>query len=332
MEIIFLGTSAGKPTLERNVSGIALRIEQSSWWYLFDCGEATQHRIMQSSLSMGKLKKIFITHFHGDHFFGLPGLLSTRKMDCITTPLEIYAPKGIKKFMSVVKEVAKMNLSFDLKIIEIEEGAKYEDEIFEIEVVKLDHSIESYAYVLKERPKSAKLNEEALREFGLKPSKLYGELKKGKKVVLEDGRVIDGKDYLLDPTEGRVIIIAGDNADPSLLERWMKKADLLIHESTFTQKVFDNLPVKLKHTTAKSLGFWAQKAKVKNLIATHISARYSPFKSDKELSIFDMERELKEYFKGKVFIAKDLDTFYLNRDKELMLLELPPKKYSEISV
>ncbi len=320
MEIIFLGTSAGKPTLERNVSALAIRVEQDSSWSLFDCGEATQHQVMKSSLSIGKIDKIFITHLHGDHFFGLCGLLSTRKMEEISSPLHIFAPKGVKEFLKTVSEISQMDLT-NIEITEIREGDEYFFNSFDMDVVKLSHSIESYAFVIKEHPKAPKLKEDGLKKIGVYPSPVYGELKKGKRVVLEDGRVIDGKDFLLEPQKGRVVIVAGDNDDPSLLCRYLQKADLLIHEATYTQEIFDSLKKKQKHTTAKSLALIASRCKVKNLIATHISARYTLEKRKNSRSVSEIEDEIRRYFKGVFFVAKDFDKYYLSQDGKLSKFE-----------
>jgi len=318
MEFLFLGTSAGKPTLERNVSALAMRCEQSSFWSLFDCGEATQHQIMKSSLSIGKLNKIFITHLHGDHFFGLCGLLSTRKMEEISVELKIFAPKGMKEFLKNVKEISQLDLS-NVEIIEIEEKNEYFLDDFDVEVVKLEHSIDSYAFVIKEHQRSPKLKEAELKKIGVYPSPIYGELKKGKRVVLEDGRVIDGKDYLLEAEKGRRVIIAGDNENPFLLCKYMKDTDLLIHEATYTQEVFDSLKKKQKHTTAKSLALAAKKGGVKNLIATHISARYS-LNKEKMRKVSEIEEEIGKYFDGTYFVAKDFDRYRLDKNGKLFKL------------
>ena len=116
MKLTFLGTSAGKPTKERNVSALALEFDQDNKWYLFDCGEATQRQIIQSRLSIGKLDTIFITHLHGDHYFGLPGLLATKKLDGALKPLSVYGPKGIRTFLGCALDVSEAHLGYALNI------------------------------------------------------------------------------------------------------------------------------------------------------------------------------------------------------------------------
>ena len=126
MKLTFLGTSAGKPTTERNVSALGLAFEQDNKWYLFDCGEATQHQIMRSSLRIGKLGTIFITHLHGDHYYGLLGLLSSKKLDKVVTPLTIYGPKGIRKFIGCAfSDLSFGNLGYHLDIVEYEVGETF---------------------------------------------------------------------------------------------------------------------------------------------------------------------------------------------------------------
>ncbi|MCW8820635.1 MAG: MBL fold metallo-hydrolase, partial [Sulfurovum sp.] len=174
MQLTFLGTSAGKPTLERNVSALALEFDQDNKWYLFDCGEATQHQIIRSRLSIGKLDTIFITHLHGDHYYGLPGLLSTKKLDTAFRPLTIYGPKGIKKFLKCVMDVSSENLGYVLQIIEFEAEETFVFDKFSLKILALEHSIESFAFYVKENDINNKINEEKLREIGLEPSPLYG--------------------------------------------------------------------------------------------------------------------------------------------------------------
>ncbi|MEA3289675.1 MAG: ribonuclease Z [Campylobacterota bacterium] len=324
MKITFLGTSGGKPSRDRNLSAIALSYDQKPDWYLIDCGEATQHQLMRSDLKLGKLSKIFITHLHGDHCYGLPGLLSTRVMEEIRTPLTVYGPNGIKEYLEAVKQYTKSSLLDNTQIIEIQnEGEIIEFDTFKLQALPLDHSVTSYAYCFFENDISGNIDTKALETIGLKPSKLYGEIKKGKNITLPNGQKIEAQKYLLDPIKGRNIIIAGDNCNPELITKHIKNIDLLIHEATYTQEIFDNLKKKVKHTTAKALGQAAQNGDVKNLIATHISPRYTknPDKSKKDIAILD--KELKDHFKGNCFIANDFDTFIF--DKKTLKI----KKYSK---
>ncbi|MEA3352635.1 MAG: ribonuclease Z [Campylobacterota bacterium] len=314
MKITFLGTSGGKPSKQRNLSAVALRYDQKPNWYLIDCGEATQHQIMKSDLKLGKLSTIFITHLHGDHCYGLPGLLSTRVIEEIETTLTIYGPKGIKGYLEAVKKFTKSSLLDNTQIIEIqEEGALIEFDNFKLQALPLDHSVTSFAYCFFENATSGNIDTKALEDIGIKPSKLYGEIKKGKNITLPNGQKLKAQKYLLDPTRGRNVIISGDNCNPELITKHIKNIDLLIHEATYTQEIFDNLKKKVKHTTAKALAKAAQKGDVKTLIATHISPRYTtyPDKSKKDIAVLD--KEIKDNFKGRYFIANDFDTFTVDR-------------------
>ena len=309
-ELTFLGTGAGRPTKERNVSAIGLSLEQESGWYLFDCGEGTQRQIMQSGLSSGKLETIFITHMHGDHYYGLPGLLDSRKMDRITKTLTIYGPKGIDAFLNCVMDTSKKKLGYELKIVEYEAGMLFQFKHFSLKVLPLHHSIDSYAFYIKEHIVSNRLDEEKLRSAGLPPSPLYGELKQGRSVQFE-GRIYKSEDYLLDPIEGRSLIIAGDNSKPEILGAYLNSLDLLVHECTYTQEVYDHLPVKILHATARELGRTARGHNIKNIIATHISPRY---RQEGKYTIKMIEDEIRENYRGNLWIAEDMKRYRLGRD------------------
>lgn len=310
MQLTFLGTSAGKPTIERNVSALALEFDQDNKWYLVDCGEATQHQIMRSRLSIGKLDTIFITHLHGDHYYGLPGLLSTKKLDTAFRPLTIYGPKGIKKFLECVMDVSSENLGYVLKIIEFEAEETFVFDKFLLKILALEHSIESFAFYVKENDIINKINEKKLRDIGLEPSPLYGELQRGNSITFQ-GKKLEPKAFILEPISGRSLIIAGDNKRPDILGSYLEDLDLLVHECTYTQEAYDNLSVKVLHTTAKDLGRVVEEKRVKNLIASHINPRYNKHGSMGVALIFN---EIKHTYNGRLFIANDFDVYYLGRD------------------
>ncbi len=313
MKLTFLGTSAGKPTKERNVSALALEFDQESKWYLFDCGEGTQRQIMQSRLSTGKLDSIFITHLHGDHYYGLPGLLSTKKLDMALNPLTVYGPQGIKKFLECALDVSEKHLKYTLNIIEYKPQEELAFDKFSLKILPLIHSKESVAFYIKENDISNRLNEKKLRQIGLKPSPLYSEIKRGKSITF-NGKELDPKKFMLETIKGRTLIIAGDNSEPNILGEYLQNLDLLVHECTFTQEVYDNLSEKFLHTTAKDLGKTAQKWSVKNLIANHINPRYN---KNSPLGIEMIYEEIKSSYNGEFFIANDFDVYYLNRDKSI---------------
>ena len=309
MKLTFLGTSAGKPTRDRNVSALALELDQDNKWYLFDCGEATQHQLLHTHLSIGKLDTIFITHLHGDHYYGLPGLLSSKKMDAAFKPLVIYGPTGIKKFLECVMDVSQDYLGYLLTIIEFKAEEEFSFDKFSLKVLPLIHSIESFAFFIKENDIIDRLDEHKLRSIGLEPSPLYGELKKGNTITFQ-GETLEPKAFMLEPIAGRSVIIAGDNSEPAILGSYLDNLDLLVHECTYTQEVFDNLVKKVLHTTAEGLGMAAGVTDVKNLIATHISPRYREGGPLTEKMICD---EIKSNYRGNCYVAKDFDIYYLDR-------------------
>lgn len=274
MELYFLGTNAGVPSLQRNVTSAALRLleERSSIW-LFDCGEGTQHQILRTPLKLSKLEYIFITHLHGDHIFGLPGLLSTRGAQGATTPITVYGPQGIKTFIDTSLELSQSRVNYPLEIKEHSGGLLFEDETFRVEAALLEHRVESYGYRVTEKDRPGSLDLKRLESFGLKPGPIYGKLKRGESVEIKDGQMLHPSDVLLAPKKGRVITILGDTRPCPNIVPLAKGADLLVHEATFMNDLEDTA-YEYYHSTARQAAKAAVEAGAKELLLTHFSSRY----------------------------------------------------------
>ncbi|EBF5849363.1 ribonuclease Z [Listeria monocytogenes] len=274
MELVFLGTGAGVPSRGRNVTSIALSMlnERNTIW-LFDCGEATQHQIMRSQIKLSKLEKIFITHLHGDHIFGLPGLLSSRSFQGGESDLTIYGPVGITEYVETSLRLSGTRLTYKIIFNEIEPGLIFEDKMFSITVDELDHGLCSFGYRIVEKDKPGALNADKLIDDGVEPGPIFQKIKKGETVTLADGIVINGKDYIDEPQKGKIISIFGDTkATASELELALN-ADVLVHEATFEGDK-EKLAGEYMHSTTLQAASLAKKANVKKLILTHISSRY----------------------------------------------------------
>ncbi|EAF0968839.1 ribonuclease Z [Listeria monocytogenes] len=274
MELVFLGTGAGVPSRGRNVTSIALSMlnERNTIW-LFDCGEATQHQIMRSPIKLSKLEKIFITHLHGDHIFGLPGLLSSRSFQGGESDLTIYGPVGITEYVETSLRLSGTRLTYKIIFNEIEPGLIFEDKMFSITVGELDHGLRSFGYRIVEKDKPGALNADKLIDDGVEPGPIFQKIKNGETVTLADGSVINGKDYIDEPQKGKIISIFGDTkATASELELALN-ADILVHEATFEGDK-EKLAGEYMHSTTIQAASLAKKANVKKLILTHISSRY----------------------------------------------------------
>ncbi|WP_349410746.1 ribonuclease Z [Pseudalkalibacillus sp. SCS-8] len=275
MEFHFLGTGAGIPSKGRNVSSMALRFmtnRQGEIW-LFDCGEATQHQILHTTIKLWQVRKIFITHMHGDHIYGLPGVLGSRSFQGAEDTLTVYGPKGIKEFITVALETSRTYLKYPLEIIEIEDGFHELDEGYQIEAALLEHVIPSYGFRITEPEQPGRLQVERLKEIGVSPGPVYSRLKAGETVTLEDGRTICGEDFTTPPQPGRVVTICGDTRPTKKTIELARDADLLVHEATFAEGM-DERAIEYFHSTTNQAAELAKQAGAKRLILTHISSRY----------------------------------------------------------
>ncbi|WP_099360637.1 ribonuclease Z [Fredinandcohnia onubensis] len=302
MEVVFLGTGAGVPAKERNVTSIALQLldERRATW-LFDCGEATQHQILHTSIKPGKIEKIFITHLHGDHIFGLPGLLGSRSFQGGESLLTIYGPKGIRAFIETSIKVSTTHIRYPLEIVEIEEGVVFEDEQFCVTAKELEHGIQSFGYRIVEKDLPGTLLVDKLSKEGIKPGPIYQKIKEGQTVILEDGRQINGEEYIGPPKKGRTVTILGDTRYIKESIELAKDADILIHEATFSSNEAD-LAHDYFHSTTTQAANVAQKAGVKQLILTHISSRYQGDDSQRLLE------EAQQVFKP-TYLAEDFSRY-----------------------
>ncbi len=308
MELQFLGTGAGVPAKMRNVSSIALKLldERNEIW-LFDCGEATQQQILNTTIRPGKIKKIFITHLHGDHIFGLPGLLTSRSFQGGEDELIVYGPKGIKRFIDASISVSYSKLSYPLKVIEFEEdGVLFSDQQFKVEALKLEHGIPSYGFRITEADQIGELKADELRAIGVPFGPVFGRLKRGEVVTLEDGRVIDGKDYVSEDIKGRVVVICGDTRFTPKSITLAQNANVLVHEATYEADK-EKIARQHFHSTSKQAATIALEANVQQLYLTHISARYLGHQ------VSQLEQEARKVF-PQTKVVKDFDTFMIGRN------------------
>ncbi|MEH7095113.1 ribonuclease Z [Neobacillus vireti] len=302
MDIFFLGTGAGMPAKLRNVTSIALKLleERGSVW-LFDAGEATQHQILHTSIKPRRIEKIFITHLHGDHIYGLPGLLSSRSFQGGETGVTVYGPKGIKEYLQVSLSLSQTYLKYPLTVTEISEGIIFEDEQFKVEARRLDHGIPSYGYRIVERDRPGTLLADKLKEAGVQPGPIFRKIKNGEIVTLEDGRVIEPDKFLGPSQKGRIVTILGDTRYCEN-SRWLAQdADFLVHEATFA-KGEEQLASDYFHSTTRQAAEIAKLASCQQLCLTHISSRY-----DRQAWL-ELVDEAQEIFPQTV-IAEDFKEF-----------------------
>ncbi|AKL11071.1 TPA: ribonuclease BN [Kluyvera intermedia] len=275
MELIFLGTSAGVPTRTRNVTAILLNLQhptQAGLW-LFDCGEGTQHQLLRTSFNPGKLDRIFITHLHGDHLFGLPGLLCSRSMAGNAQPLTIYGPKGIREFVETSLRLSGSWTDYPLTIEEVSEGLVVDDGLRRVTAFALNHPVECYGYRIEEHDKAGALDAQALIALGITPGPLFQRLKSGETVTLPDGRIVHGEDFLAPAIPGKKLAIFGDTAPCPAALQLAQGVDIMVHEATLEYAMEEKANSR-GHSSTHQAAQLARDAGAGRLVITHVSSRY----------------------------------------------------------
>ncbi|WP_447553905.1 ribonuclease Z [Vreelandella sp. EE22] len=310
MNLLFLGTSAGVPTRARNVTGIALREDKGKGWYLVDCGEGTQHQVLQTKLSLNALKAILITHVHGDHCYGLPGLLASAAMNGRTAPLTLVAPAGIQAWLAATFEATQLGLPFEVIFIDADTLPYVTFERIAVTTSCLSHGVPSYAYGFIERKVDAELNVEKLTQKGVPRGPLWGQLKHGHDIELA-GETLKSHDYLIVRNAPRKVVVAGDNDRPELLREACADAQVLVHEATYTQELAQKAG-EVGHSYARQVAEFAEAAGLPNLVLTHFSPRYQ-LHADAISSVEEIRQEARGVYAGALYLARDFAEFSLDK-------------------
>jgi ribonuclease Z len=289
-----LGTSASRPTVERNVSSIAVVREGETM--LFDCGEGTQRQMMRYGVSFS-LRDIFFTHFHADHLIGVVGLLRTMALQGRSDALRLWGPRGATRTIRRAEEFGMDRLSFPLEVMELEAGQCVNRGDYEIIPFPADHrGARALGYALVEHDRKGRFNPELARELGIPEGPLWGEIHRGRSVTLDDGRVIESGVLVGPARPGRRVVVTGDTRPSPATVEAARGADLLVHEATFGDEEAERA-VETGHSTAREAAQVARDAGVGTLLLTHFSARYSRDASD-------LGREAREVF-AATLVGKD---------------------------
>ena len=271
LNVTFLGTGAACPTVDRNVSGLALAREGET--LLFDCGEGTQRQMMRYGVGFA-FRELFFSHYHADHFLGLTGLLRTMGLQDRTAPVTLYGPRGADRLLGAAVLLGVERNKFPVDIVEVKPGDRLVRDEYAIVVFETEHRADTVGYALVEHPRLGRFNPARARAIGVPEGPLWGRLHKGETVVLPDGRMVAPADLVGGARPGRRVVYSGDTRPTAALVDAAVGADLLVHEATFgddeRQRARDT-----GHSTAGEAARVARNAGVRRLVLTHISARYS---------------------------------------------------------
>lgn len=321
MELLFLGTSAGRPTRTRNVTATAIRRANSKRWCLVDCGEATQQQILRTPLSLNSLSSICITHVHGDHCYGLPGLLGSAGINGRKELLTIYGPASLKAWLDATIELTDLHLMFPLRFIVIDSAevrhAAFEADDFSIGVTPLSHRVPSFAYSFTETRVDAKLDIDALVRDGIERGPIWGQISRSAEVVI-NGTTINCGRYRLPGRQVRKVVIGGDNDSPALLAQAVSDAQVLVHEATYTSEIAARVGPTPQHSSARAVAEFAQSAGLPNLVLTHFSARYGGTGEVGTGSLTELREEAERSYRGRLFLANDFDILRLDQNSVIV--------------
>ncbi len=290
--IYFLGTGGSWPSSERNVSATA--IKRGGEILLFDCGEGTQRQIQKSALSYMQITKIFITHFHGDHFLGLPGLLQTLQLNDRKEELHVYGPQGMDKLLYQILHLGYFTPAYNVIAHELKGGDAVHFDGYTVRCTDAVHNVPALSYTLEEDSRPGRFNKKRALELGVPEGRMFGRLQRGQAVEV-DGRTITPEMVLGEPRPGRKITISGDTAPYEAFIEFAKGSDVLIHDAT-TDSSLKEKANEYGHSTARQAAEIALKAGVEKLYLTHISPRYRDAKP--------LEKEAREVFEQS-YVAHD---------------------------
>ncbi len=272
IRVVFLGTSGSVPTLKRSLPAVVVQCPRQLW--MFDCGENTQRQMMQAKVSFHKKLNVLLTHLHGDHVLGLPGVLQTMALMDRKEPVAVYGPPGIKDFLVCTQETLNFGLTFQVEITEIlSEGTIIDEEDYTLTAAKSNHAVNSYAYAFVEKPRPGKFYPKKAQALGVIKGELWSKLQSGEEITLPEGRVVKPGDVMGPPRAGRKIVYTGDTRPFEAFAKFAADADLVIHESTFDDSLAEKAALD-GHSTPSQAAQEAKAANAKRLVLSHISARY----------------------------------------------------------
>ncbi|MEZ3116206.1 ribonuclease Z [Halobaculum sp. MBLA0147] len=296
LRVTFLGTSGAVPTVERAPSAIHVNREGES--LLFDCGEGTQRQMMRFGTGFD-VDHLFVTHLHGDHVLGIPGLVQSMDFNNRDAPLAIHGPPGSRRQLQSLVHAAGHDPSFPVRLNEVTaDSVALAAEEYEVRTFETEHRTTSVGYALVEDDRKGRFDrQKAEEELGIPPGPAYGRLHEGETVELDDGRVIEPEQVVGEPRPGRTVVYTGDTRPVPATRRVAEGADLLIHDATFADEARDRAE-STGHATAHEAGELAAEAGVRRLALTHVSSRYA---TDAER----LEREARAVFDGHVVLPDD---------------------------
>ncbi|NJK34948.1 MAG: ribonuclease Z [Oscillatoriales cyanobacterium SM2_2_1] len=306
MQVTFLGTSSGVPTRQRNVSSLTLRLSQRSEVWLFDCGEGTQHQLLRSEVRSSQIRRIFVTHMHGDHIFGLAGLLATCGMAGGAERIDIYGPSGLGDYIEACLRFSETRLNYPIKVHKVKPGVVFEDGEYVVSCAPLKHRVTAYGYRVTERDRPGRFDVEKATALGIPSGPLFGQLKQGKTITLPDGRTFGGADFCGPIQKGRSLVYCTDTIFCDSAIALAEGATVLIHEATFAHRDAEMAFQRL-HSTTTMAAQVALGAGVETLIMTHFSPRYAP---GNPVQLDDLLAEARSIF-ANTHLAYDFMTYDL---------------------
>ena len=310
MNILFLGTGSPFPTKERNVTSIAIQL--GSEVVLFDCGEGTQRQMLHTNVSFMKISMIIISHMHGDHIFGLPGLVQTMGLNNRTAPLDILVPRGFSQDVQALLEIGVGGRPFEVRLTEMGPDHTVTMGEHTLRMRYIDHSTPTVALAIEEKGRRGRFDRKKAEALGIPPGPLYSKITGGASVTV-GGKVITPSDILGPSRQGRKVVVCSDTAPCPQIQDFAKDAQVLIYEATFDDALADKAQ-EFKHSTNIQAANVAKRCNVGHLVLFHFSSRYSLE------DVAKMVSDCKDTFPN-VVAANDLDEFSLSLDGQLKKVE-----------